>query len=280
MPGESMPPEPLPAGNVVPEQGPEAASAPGPTLPSFPAPEAPPAGAEQITPPEPAEGSGPAGTQGPVGPADMGMAPLSQPGPSLDPATVTGPPWPRLVAADDAYTPPRLIRWPILLGVLLLAGWIAAVVAVNAAVATSPASASGYVLTASDAHFTATFPVRPRRTARSLGTVPVVAYAAVLPSHAVGVTFASLPASASANLNDAVDGAAASVHGGRVVSRHTLTYLGQPAEDAVIAFSTGLGRIRVVRFGSSVYLLEGLGPTASSFAHDYQVLLNTFTPRP
>lgn len=245
MTGEPMPPEPLSAGDDVPAQGPEATGPPGVSLPGVSPPEAPPAEAERGT--------------------------------SLDPVAVTGPPWPRLVAAGGAYTPPRLIRWPIVVGVLLLAGWIAAVVAVRAA-ATSPSSASGYVLTASDAHFTATFPIRPRRSARSVGTGRIIAYTAVLPNSAVGVTFVSLPSAASFNLNGGINGAAASLPGGKVVSRHTLTYQGQPAEDAVITSSVGSAQVRVVRFGSSAYALEGFGPTAASFAHDYQVLLGTFTP--
>ena len=67
--------------------------------------------------------------------------------------------------------------------------------------------------------------------------------------------------------------------GGTVGSRRSLTYRGQPAEDAVISVSGGSGRVRVVRFGSSAYILEGFGNTAASFAHDYKVLLRSFHAR-
>ena len=40
------------------------------------------------------------------------------------------------------------------------------------------------------------------------------------------------------------------------------------------------GQIRVVVFGSSAYIFEGFGVTAASFAHDYKILLGTFTPHP
>jgi hypothetical protein len=78
---------------------------------------------------------------------------------------------------------------------------------------------------------------------------------------------------------------AASLPGGKVISRSTVTYHGHPAEDATISFtprstfSAGFAQVRVVRLGSFAYALQGYGPTLASFAHDYQVLLGTFTPR-
>jgi len=179
------------------------------------------------------------------------------------------------VAADGAYTPPRLARWPIVVGILLFAGWIAALVAVPAAVS-SPSS--GYVLTASDAHFTATFPARPHRAARAVGTATVIAYTTTLPDHAVGVTSVALPASASFSLDGGINGFAASLPGAKIVSRNSFTYLGQPAEDATISSSAGLAQVRVVRFGSSAYVLQAFGPSASSYAHDYNILLDSFRP--
>lgn len=156
-----------------------------------------------------------------------------------------------------SYTPPRLARWPIVVGILLFAGWIAALVAVPAAVSSS---SSGYALTATDAHFMATFPARPDRAANAVGTTTIIVYTAALPDHAVGVTYVALPASASFSPDGAVNGAASSQPGGKVISRNSLTYLGQPAEDAAIKFSGGFLRIRVVTFGSSAYILEGAAP--------------------
>ena len=65
-----------------------------------------------------------------------------------------------------------------------------------------------------------------------------------------------------------------------MASRHRLTYHGQPAEDAAISVLGEPGQIRVVVFGSSAYIFEGFGATAASFAHDYKILLDTFTPHP
>ena len=61
-----------------------------------------------------------------------------------------------------------------------------------------------------------------------------------------------------------------------MVSRHLITYHGQPAEDAVISVLGEPGQICVVAFGPSAYIFEGVGSTAASFAHDYQVLLDSF----
>ena len=270
MPGEFMPPEPVPAGNDGPAQEPETAGPPQPFPPVVSAPGAPPAGAAQ-----PADIPDTARAVGATALPDQGAgAPPSPPGAPLDPAAITGPPWPRLVAADGAYTPPRLARWPIVMGILLFAGWIAALVAVPAV----GRSSSGYVLTASDAHFTATFPARPHRAARAVGTATVIAYTTSLPDHAVGVTSVALPASASFSLDGGINGFAASLPSAKIVSRNSLTYLGQPAEDATITSSDGFAHIRVVRFGSSAYALQAFGPSASSYAHDYNILLDSFRP--
>ena len=75
-----------------------------------------------------------------------------------DPAAATGPPWPRLVAAGCGYTPPRLLRWPVVLGIVLLVGLVAAQVTLRSPATVSlPGPATPYHLTAADAHFTATF---------------------------------------------------------------------------------------------------------------------------
>jgi hypothetical protein len=261
MAGESMPPEPVSAANDMPAQEPESA---GPAEPSQPA------VAEY--------GAAPADAVQHADFPDPGA--WAQPGPPdtpLDPSAVTGPPWPRLVATAGAYTPPRLARWPIIVGVVLFAGWIAVVVAIRAG---AFSSSSGYSVTASDGRFTATFPARPQHAARTVGTATVIAYVTTLPSDAVGVTYIGVPASASFSLDGAVNGEASSLPGANVVSRNSLTYLGQPAEDATITFSAGVAEVRIVRFGSSAYVLEGFGSSASSFAHDYNVLIDSFRPLP
>ena len=198
----------------------------------------------------------------------------------LEPAATTGPPWPRLVASGGVYTSPRLVRWPIVLGALLFAWWIAGSVAARVGTTSSPpSSAPQYVFTASDAHFTATFPGKPQR---SLGAPPapprgqVILYRSVLSDHEVGVIYVSVPPSPTDSLDSAVTGFATAFKQGKVLSRTSLTYQGQPAEDGVFSFSGGEGQIRVVAFGSAVYGLIGFGASASSFTNDFTILLDTF----
>ena len=160
-------------------------------------------------------------------------------------------------------------------GDIAFAGWVATLVIVP----TVSSPSSGYALVATDAHFTATFPARPRRASRAVGTATVIAYTTALANHAIGVTYVALPPSASFSLNAGINGAAQSLPGARIVSRNSLNYLGQPAEDATISSSAGLAQVRVVRFGSSAYVLQAFGPSASSYAHDYNVLLDSFRPQ-
>lgn len=285
MSDQPLRPASLPAGSEVSAQPPEAARRPEPSQLIAGPPASAPAGGGMAYAPRHAVDATPAGAGESMTPAGVGTkAPADLPGTVPDPAAVTGPSWPRLVAPAGAYTPPRLIRWPIVVGIVLLAGWIAATGAVRAAPTSSSSpvavssthSAAGYVVTAHDAHFGATFPSEPRRASQTLGTMTVVVYIAQLSGHGVGVTYLPLPASASFSLNGGVSGAASSLPGGKVVSRHTLTYLGQPAEDAVISSSAGFAKVRIVRFGSTAYVLEGFGKTPASFADGYKVLLDTF----
>ena len=206
-------------------------------------------------------------------------APPSPPGIPPDPAAATGPPWPSLIAPCGAHSPPRIARWPIVAGIVLVAGCIAATAGLHAVSAPSPRPASGYLLTADDAHFAATFPRKPLRIEKTAGTTTVIVYLADLPGYAVGIICAPVPASGRVRLDRAVTVAASALPGGDVVSRHRLTYHGQPAEDAAISVLGEPGQIRVVVFGSSAYIFEGLGANAS-FAHDYKILLDTFTPHP
>ena len=203
-------------------------------------------------------------------------APPSPPGIPPDPAAATAPPWPSLIAPGNAHTPLRRARWPIVAGIVLVAGWIAATAGLHAVSTPSPSPASGYLLTASDAQFTATFPRKPLRIEKTAGTTTIVVYIADLPGHGVEIIRAPVPASGSFSLDRAVNVAASALPGGGVASRHSLTYHGQPAEDAVISVLGDPGQIRVVAFGSSAYIFEGFGSTAASFAHDYKILLDSF----
>lgn len=283
MTGHSTPSQP--PGNTSPPQDLQAARAPGPSQPAAGPPWETPARTGQALQAGPAPDTTPAGAG-----ASAGVDP---PGPGIllgtppDPAAASGPPWPRLVATGGGYTPPRLLRWPVVLGTVLFVGWIAATVSLRIPLASLPSPAAAalpdqaapYFLTPADAHFTATFPGKPQRTTQALGTITAIAYIAQLSSHAVAVTYLPLPAAASFSFNGAIRGAAASLPAGKVVATSTVTYLGQPARDAAISSSAGFAQIRVVRFGSSAFILEGFGAARASFAHDYQILLRTFTPR-
>ena len=145
-----------------------------------------------------------------------------------------------------------------------------------------------YVLTASDAGFMATFPAKPQRLERTVGSLTLIFYLATPPNETeenVGVTYIPAPASTGFSLDGGIASAAGDLEG-RVVAHSRLTYEGQAAEDGVITFSNGIAQVRVVEFGSSGYVLEGSGPSASTFARDYHLLLTTFrhssapTPRP
>ncbi len=165
-------------------------------------------------------------------------------------------------------------------GIVLLAGSIAATVIVHAVSSSPPRPAAGYLLAAQDAHFTALFPRKPLRIEKTAGTTTVIVYLADLPGYAVGIICAPVPASGLVRLDRAVTAAASALPGGEVISRHRLTYHGRPAEDAALSVLGEPGQIRVVVFGSSAYLFEGFGATTASFARDYQILLDTFTPHP
>ncbi len=164
-------------------------------------------------------------------------APPSPPGLPPDPAAATGPPWPRLIAPGVAHSPPRMARWPIVAGIVLVAGCIAATAGLHAASAPSTRPASGYLLTASDAHFTATFPRKPLRIEKTAGTTTVIVYLADLPGYAVEIIRAPVPASGSLSLDRAVNVAASALPGGGVVSRHSITYHGQPADSPLPAWA-------------------------------------------
>jgi hypothetical protein len=203
-------------------------------------------------------------------------APPSPPGIQPGPAAVTGPRWPGRIAAGGAHPTRRIARWTIVVGIVFLAGSIAATVGLRTVSRHSPRPGSGYLLTASDAHFTAIFPGRPLRIEKTAGTTSVIVYLADLPGHAVGIICAPVPAPGSFSLDRAVIVAASALPAGQVGSRRLITYHGQPAEDAVISVLGEPGQIRVVAVGSSAYIFEGFGSTAASFAHDYKVLLDSF----
>ena len=185
--------------------------------------------------------------------------------------------------------PRRLPRRVIAAGTVLIAGSLAATLIAHAASPPSPRPApgappsprpAGYLLVARDAHFTALFPRKPLRIQQTAGTTTIIVYLADLPGYAVGIICAPVPPPGRIHLDRAINLAATALPGGQVISRHRLTYRGQPAEDATITVLGEPGQIRVVALGTSAYLFEGFGPTTASFTPDYTTLLNTFTPHP
>jgi hypothetical protein len=171
-----------------------------------------------------------------------------------------------------------LIRWPIVVGAILLAISIAQNAVRLSTTSSTVKSGSPYVLTATDAGFTATFPGKPQRIQQTAQSVPIVLYISSRSDESVGIAYFPLGSHSSFSLVGAVDGAAASEADGKVVSRAAVSYQGQPAEDAVISFKGGVGNVRAVAIGSAGYLFEGFGASASSFAKDYHGLLDSFTP--
>ena len=139
----------------------------------------------------------------------------------VDPSVVIGPPWPRLVAAGE-YTPPRLIRWPIVVGIVLFVGTTILRVVASSGTSSTTASGSPYVLMASDARFSATFPAKAQRSQQSLGAaanqLTEITYDAQLPDEEVAVAYFSLPESTPFDLDGAITGEAENMSG-QVVSR-------------------------------------------------------------
>jgi hypothetical protein len=86
------------------------------------------------------------------------------------------------------------------------------------------APAPGYLLTASDAHFTTLFPRKPLHIEKTTGTTTIIIYVADLPGHDVGIICAPVPASGSISLDRAV-GVVVSASGGQVVYTHDYNIL-------------------------------------------------------
>ena len=186
-----------------------------------------------------------------------------------------GPPWKRLVAGEG-YVPPRLLRWPIVAGVVVLASVVALYATVIAqALRETSGAAAPYSLTAADAQFTATFPSRPFRTVTASGSAPAIVYTSTLADHAIAVTYVRL--AGGFDLDAAVRGVVAAQPGATLASHSRLTYRGQEAEDGAIVAPQAYEQVRVVTFGSAVYVLEGAGQSRASFASDYNALLASFS---
>ena len=76
--------------------------------------------------------SGPWGSHPGIGAPEFGSAPP-------DPAAVSGPPWPELIAVGP-YAPPRMIRWPIVGGLVLVVVYVIIIVIASSSTSISHAA--------------------------------------------------------------------------------------------------------------------------------------------
>lgn len=108
-------------------------------------PEAPPinAGVPASMPPGMARWASPPGGRSPYTDYPRSTSPTWAP---PDPAAVSGPPWPRLVASSP-YQPPHLIRWPVVVALLAVAALIGALIAITAGGSSAHPGSLGWLAT-------------------------------------------------------------------------------------------------------------------------------------
>jgi hypothetical protein len=143
-------------------------------------------------------------------------------------------------------------------------------------------TATPYVATESG--FSAVFPATPDKQTQKVNQNGVNAdltlYVATTNDEQVVVGYQALPFAPQhdeiqARLDAGVAGSASNVKG-TVLSKSNTTFLGQPAEDAVIQAEGTVIHERIVFFGAKLYLFEGLTRTADAKHPAYDKLLATF----
>ena len=149
--------------------------------------------------------------------------------------------------------------------------------------ATTPSpTASPYVATESG--FSAVFPATPAKQTQKITqaglNLDLTLYTATTNDEQAIVAYQPLPVAPTstevqARLDAGVDGSASNVSG-TILSRSNTTFLGQPAEDAVIQAQGTVVHERIVFFGSKLYLFEGLTQTTDAKHPAYDKLLATF----
>jgi hypothetical protein len=148
---------------------------------------------------------------------------------------------------------------------------------------TTIAGGSAKAFVAADAGFSAVFPVTPTRVVSPLEndvTLQKVLYDATTATEDVSVLYALHPVAPTAAevqqvLAENVNLAAAGIDG-VVTSMSPLTYLGSPAEDAVITTPDQIDRLRVVIIGAKFYAIQGFTPVTATAHPEYDELLATF----
>ncbi len=105
-------------------------------------------------------------------------------------------------------------------------------------------------------------------------------YIATTNDEQVAIAYEKLPAAPQGSavqqgLDGGVDGSAKNTNG-TIVSRSNTTFLGQPAEDAVIQAQGTVVHERVVFIGDKLYVLEGITGSVSAKHPAYDKMLATF----
>jgi hypothetical protein len=151
----------------------------------------------------------------------------------------------------------------------------------NTAPPASGANQTPFVAT--DAGFRAVFPAPPTRHAGPLENDVIlqsIFYAAATAGEDVSVTYSLHPTAPPAGtmaavLDDGVQEAAAAISG--VVTTMTpITYLGSPAEDAVITTSDQVDHLRIVVIGAKFYVLQGFTAVTDTAHPGYDELVASF----
>ncbi|MDQ1394157.1 MAG: hypothetical protein QOF30_3134 [Acidimicrobiaceae bacterium] len=137
---------------------------------------------------------------------------------------------------------------------------------------------------AGDSSFSAVFPVTPTRESTPISaaglSLETILYTAVTTDEELSVAYVPFPAAPAADrvqaaLDNSIDQGAAGAKG-TVDSRSRITYLGAPAEDAVITSPGHVIHVRVVLFGRKFYVLQGITYSADAPHPQYDELLATF----
>jgi hypothetical protein len=148
----------------------------------------------------------------------------------------------------------------------------------------STPSPSTTPFTATDAGFSAVFPATPKRSTQNIDQpgikTTMTLYLATTNDEQIGVAEEQLPnapqgPAIQAGLDGGIEGSAKSSNG-TILSRSNTTFLGQPAEDAVIQTQGAAVHERLVFIGSKLFVLEGITRTATDKHPDYDRLLATF----
>ncbi len=127
---------------------------------------------------------------------------------------------------------------------------------------------------ATDSGFSAVFPGTPARQTQKINqpgiNTDLILYTATTNDEQVIVGSEQLPLSPTgaelqSRLDAGVDGSASNVKG-KILSRGNTTFLGKPAEDAVIEAEGAVVHERLAFFGSKLYIFEGITRTADAKA--------------